>query len=232
VKFPGPAPPALKLGSPFVAGPEAPPAVAASTPGLPGGPPRATKPNNLKKAAVASTRKLKQLTIPAPAVRKLPSLADIRLPPKPQWVKNARNRASKHGGPAIVKATFPGLGPGWEEHNNNNWDDGEGPESNKVHEISTISGAPAAGPEAPVLAPVLPPALASVLPPALAPSASPRQPTAASTNKSYNNIKKRIGTIRQKFAEAKATINAFKARPKGKAQAKGGRRTRKLKSRR
>ena len=59
---------------------------------------------------------------------------------------------------------------------------------------------------------------------------SPRQPTAASTNNSPKNIKTRIGTIRQKFAEAKAKINAFKARPKTKA--KGGSRTRKLKSRR
>ena len=62
------------------------------------------------------------------------------------------------------------------------------------------------------------------------PAPSPRQPTAASTNNSPKNIKTRIGTIRQKLNQAKAKINAFKARPKTKA--KGGSRTRKLKSRR
>ena len=66
--------------------------------------------------------------------------------------------------------------------------------------------------------------------PGAAVAPSPRQPTAASRNNSPKNIKTRIGTIRQKFADAKAKINAFKARPKTKA--KGGSRTRKLKSRR
>ena len=99
-------------------------------------------------------------------------------------------------------------------------------------------GAPALQPGAPSLQPG-PPALQPG-PPALQPGApalqpeppapSPRQPTAASTNNSPKNIKTRIGTIRQKFADAKAKINAFKARPKTKA--KGGSRTRKLKSRR
>jgi len=251
VEFPGPAPPAPKLGAPFVAGPEAPPAVApvaaanifgnddfplqmnrnlansgaqaaaipprpkgprpvaASSPGLPGGPPRAPKPNNLKKAAVASTRKLKELTIPAPAVRKLPALAGIRLPPKPQWVLNARSRvpgASTPGGPA-AGSEAPGLAP---------------------PAPGLAPPAPGLAPPAPGLAPPAPEAPAPVLHPVPA----PKPATAASRNKSYQNIKTRIGTIRQKFTEAKATINAYKARPKGKAQAKGGRRTRKLKSRR
>jgi hypothetical protein len=189
------------------------------------------EPNHLKKAAEVKAR--------AAA-----GLLPIGLPPKPQWVKNARSGASTHGGPAVVKATFPGLGPGWEEHNNNNWDDGEGPESSKVHEISAVPlvpGAPviAPGPEAPVasvsgapapgLAPPAP-ALAPLAPEAPAPA--PEQPTAVSRNELYESTKKRIGTIRNKFKEAKATINAFKARPKTKEKAKGGSRTRKLKSRR
>ena len=252
---------------------------AASTPGLPGGPPRVPNPNNVKKAAADARRALiernysninknqnkrkallrsERVKFPGTAppepnhlkkaaevkARAAAGLLPIGLPPKPQWVKNARSGASTHGGPAVVKATFPGLGPGWEEHNNNNWDDGEGPESSKVHEISAVPlvpGAPviAPGPEAPVasvsgapapgLAPPAP-ALAPLAPEAPAPA--PEQPTAVSRNELYESTKKRIGTIRNKFKEAKATINAFKARPKGKAQAKGGRRTRKLKSRR
>jgi hypothetical protein len=247
VTFPGPDPSAVKLVSPFVAGPEAPPPVAASTPGLPGGPvatPRAPKPNNLKKVAVASTRKLKELTIPAPAVRKLPALAGIRLPPKPQWVLNARSRvpgASTPGGPAAVSEApdpgpeappVPGQAtftlPLTPRHGTSNQDLEEATENNSW-DVDNDEAAPGLAPPAPDLAP---PAAAISPPAPEAPAPVPKPVTATSRNKSYQNIKTRIGTIRQKFTEAKATINAFKARPKGKAQAKGGRRTRKLKSRR
>ena len=174
----------------------------------------------------------------------------LGLPPKPQWVINARTRASTHGGPATgvtgastpaaVSGAPPVVAPGsgapapepkappvtgqatfslplTPRHSESNQDLEEANENNSWNDDDNNNAAPQAGPPAPQPGP-----------PAPVPVPVPRQPTAASTNNSHMKIKTRIGTIRQKLKQAKAKINAFKARPK----AKGGSRTRKLKSRR